>query len=534
MSAEAIAPRPGAMASHEDWVPRVNPWLITIAVMLGTFMEVLDTTIVATALPHIAGNLSATTEESTWVLTSYLVSNAIILPASGWLALRFGRKRLLMFCIGIFIFSSFLCGAAVTLGMLVAARVIQGIGGGVMQPLSQAILLESFPLEKRGMAMAAYGMGVVTAPIHGPTLGGWLTDDYTWRLAFYINIPVGILAIFLISMFVDDPPYIRDAKPGRVDAFGFGLMALGLGTLQIFLDKGQIEDWFASPFIRALTVIWVTGLLAFVFWELRQKEPIVNLRIFLNRNFAVATTMMLAVAVVLFSATTIQPLFLQTLMGYPALKSGLTVSPRGFGSMTAMIFVGYLTAKIDNRYILAFGVTMLAFSMFLLGDINLQIAPWNVTGPTILSGLAMGCIFVPLSAMSVRLLPRREIGNATGLFSLMRNIGGSLGISVVTTLLARRAQVHQSEMVGRLAAGDLNFGARMGSLSGYLGTRFDPATAARKAQGVLYNELVRQSTLHAFVDNFRYLALVAAACFLMIFLFKKVAPGRDTPPKVPR
>src|ERR1043165_6601603 len=279
------------MTPENNWKPSFNPWLIAAAVMLATFMEVLDTSVANVSLPHIAGNLSATPEESTWVLTSYLISNAIILPATNWLGQIFGRKRFLIVCIGIFTLSSALCGAATSLGMLLFARVLQGAGGGALQPIAQAVLLESFPAERRGSAMAVYGLGIVVAPIIGPTLGGWITDNYSWRWIFYINIPVGLLAMLMAKTFIEDPPYIRSLRPGRIDYIGFGLMAGGLATLQLVLDKGQEEDWFASPFIIRSILIAVVALIAFVIWELRTKDPIVNLRVLKNRNFAVGTTM---------------------------------------------------------------------------------------------------------------------------------------------------------------------------------------------------------------------------------------------------
>src|SRR5947209_11113227 len=301
----------------EQWTPTFNPWLIAASVMLATFMEVLDTSVANVALPHIAGNLSATPEEATWVLTSYLVSNAIILPATNWLGRFFGRKRFLIVCIAIFTLSSAVCGAAASLGMLIVARIAQGAGGGALQPIAQAVLMESFPREKRGSAMAVFGMGVVVAPIIGPTLGGWITDNYSWRWIFYINVPIGILAIFMANTFIEDPPYIKNQKPGRIDYIGFGLMALGLAALQLVLDKGQEEDWFSSNWIVLVTIFSVAALIAFVVWELKTKEPIVNLRVFTNRNFAVGTVLIASVGIVLYGSTALLPLFLQTLLGYP-------------------------------------------------------------------------------------------------------------------------------------------------------------------------------------------------------------------------
>src|SRR6202161_7661 len=314
----------------------INPWLIAISVMLATFMEVIDTSIASVALPHIAGSLSATTDEATWVLTSYLVANAIILPASGWFALKFGRKRFLITCIIIFTISSFMCGAATSLGMILVARAVQGAGGGALQPLSQAILLESFPPEKRGLAMAVFALGVVVAPVLGPTLGGYLTDQYSWRWAFYINIPIGVLAIFMVSRFVEDPPYIKSAKPGRFDSIGLGLLVVWLGAMQIVLDKGQEDDWFAAPWIRWGVTISVTAFIAFLIHQFRDPHPIVNLRVFKDRNFALGCIVMTMFGGVIYGLVAILPLFYQTVMGYSARSAGLAVRPRGIGAICIM------------------------------------------------------------------------------------------------------------------------------------------------------------------------------------------------------
>src|SRR5438552_1135508 len=437
-------------ATPQEWTPAFNPWLIAAAVMLATFMEVLDTSVANVALPHIAGNLSATPEEATWVLTSYLVSNAIILPAANWLGRYFGRKRFLIVCIALFTLSSALCGAAASLGMLIVARIMQGAGGGALQPIAQSVLMESFPPEKRGSAMAVYGLGVVVAPIIGPTLGGWITDNYSWRWIFYINVPVGILAVLMANTFIEDPPYIRSQRPGRIDYIGFGVMAIALGTLQLVLDKGQEEDWLASSLITAGLIFTVVMFIAFFVWELLAKEPIVNLRILTNRNFAVGTMLMTVMGVVLYGTIALLPLFLQTLMGYPAVQSGLAVSPRGFGSVASMIIVGRLVSKIDGRYLILFGFCVLAFSTYLFSDINLQISMGSIVFPGIISGFALGFVFVPLTTMAMGTLPNEQMGNASGVFNLMRNTGGSIGIAAVTTMLARGGQIHQAAMVSHL------------------------------------------------------------------------------------
>jgi DHA2 family multidrug resistance protein len=513
-----------------EWQPAVNPWLIAAAVMLPTFMEILDTTVVSVALPHIAGSLSATTNEATWTLTSYLVANAIILPATGWFARYFGRSRFLIYCIVIFTVSSFLCGMAESLGMLIVARVIQGAGGGALQPISQAILLESFPAEKRGMAMAAFGIGVVVAPIIGPTLGGWLTDNYSWRWAFYINIPVGALAVFMTRALVEDPPYIKTAKPGKIDTIGFGLMAVSLGTLQIVLDKGQQDDWFSASWVRWFVLICAVTMVFFIAWELRTREPVVHLRVLKDRNFAVGTLLITLLGVGLYSAITLIPIYLQTLMGYTAMLSGLTLSPRGLGALVTMPVVGFLTGVVDFRKVIGTGFLLVAVSLWQFGDINLQISMWNIIWPNVLMGVGLSMIFVPLSAVAMGMLPREEMGNASGIFNLMRNIGGSAGIAAVTTILDRRAQVHQSNLVSHLAPGSPPFQIHSHELHQAFGKYFGPVDALRRAEGTIYNELIRQSTLMAFIDNFRLLAVMSLLCVGVVMLLKRVKPKGPVSP----
>ena len=359
MASEAHSPSFGQV--------QINPWFIAIAVMLATFMEVLDTSIAAVAVPYIGGSLSASNEQATWVLTSYLVANAVVLPASGWFSLRFGRKRFLIVCIVIFTLASFMVGASTSLAMILIARALQGAGGGALQPVSQAILLESFPPEKRGLAMAAFGFGVVVAPVLGPTLGGWITETYTWRWAFFINIPIGILAVILISRLITDPPYIRDAHPPRLDAIGLGLLAVWIGTLQIVLDKGQEDDWFGATWIRWATFIVITGLIAFLWREYKSKRPLVDLSVFRNRNFGVGCIQIALFGAVVYGMITILPLFFQTLLGYTALSAGLAVAPRGIGAVFAMPLVGLLMAKIDSRYLIMVGFSGVAVMQSVVG-----------------------------------------------------------------------------------------------------------------------------------------------------------------------
>ncbi len=513
-------------AAETHWRPRVNPWLIAVAVMLATFMEVLDTSIASVALPHIAGNLGASTDEATWVLTSYLVSNAIILPTSAWFGSFFGRKRFLIGCIIVFTLSSFVCGAATSLGMLIVARVVQGAGGGALQPLAQAILLESFPPARRGAAMAVYGVGVIVAPIIGPTLGGWLTDSYSWRWAFYINLPVGVLATFLITLFVEDPPYIRGTKRGRFDALGFGFLALWLATLQITLDKGQEVDWFGAVWLRWFAGISAVSFVCFVIRELCTPYPIVNLRTLKNRNFAAGCGVFLMFGAVLYALVTMLPLFLQTLLGYTALDAGLTVSPRGLGVLCALGFVGALVQRVNLRLLMAFGFGVLGFACLVLSRLTLEVAMRNVIPANLLMGFGMGFIFVPLTTLSMSTLRNDQIGSATGIQNLMRNVGGSVGISWLATVLARFAQAHQAFLVGHVSSLDPAYHARLRALQKVFASNFSPVDALQRAQASIYNTLLQQANYWAYVDAF-YIAMGACAlCLLAVGLFQNVKSSR--------
>jgi DHA2 family multidrug resistance protein len=497
----------------EEWKPSANPWLITIAVMLGTFMEVLDTSVANVALPHIAGSLSASVDEATWVLTSYLVSNAVVLPMTGWLSRRFGRKRFLMACIVLFTMASFACGLATNLPMLVLARILQGVGGGALQPIAQAVLLESFPREKRGAGMAAYVLGIVFAPVIGPTIGGWITDNYSWRWVFYINIPVGLLAWWMVQMVVEDPPYIKNAKPGRMDFMGFGLLALWIGTFQVVLDKGQEADWFSTPWIVWFTVISGVALVAFLWREFTADHPLVNLRVFADRNFASGAAMVMVIGVVLYGTTALIPLFLQDLMNYPALQSGLTVSPRGLGSIAAIFIVGRFARKLDPRILIGGGLVVLAYSSWLLAGITLDVSSMSITWPIILNGAAVSALFIPLSVTTMATLKTSELGNATGLFNLLRNVGGSVGISMVTTLLARRSQVHQAVMTPHVTPYDAPTQSALHSLMSHL--------SMDQALGVLYQQVQNQASLLAYVDDFRLMTLLCVLAVPLVLLFRK-------------
>jgi DHA2 family multidrug resistance protein len=516
---------------HEEWKPRHSPWLIAVGVMLATFMEVLDTSIANVALPHIGGNLSATPEEATWVLTSYLVANAIVLPTTGWLANHFGRKRVFMSCIVLFTLASAMCGLAWDLPALIVARILQGLGGGAMVPIAQAIMLESFPRQKRGAAMAIFAQGVVVAPILGPTLGGWITDSYSWRWIFYINLPVGIFALFMAEWLVEDPPYIKRNLKAAIDYVGFGLLVVWLATLQILLDKGQEADWFSADWVRWFAAISVLAFIGFVWWEFTTKHPLVDLRVFKYRNFAIGLTLMMTLAGILYGTTAQIPLFLQTLMGYPALQSGYALSPRGIAAFFTTFFVGRLVGKVRSKYLLIFGFCVLATSSFMLSRMNLQVSQWDIILPSIVNGIGISFIFVPLTTITMSQLGQQQLGNATGLYNLTRNLGGSVGIAFVTTMLARGSQAHQAYMVGHLTPADRPFVERFEAAKHMLSQHADPVAAAQQAYAGIYSVLDQQAHLWAYVDNFLKFGLLAVCTMPLIFLFKRVvAPAKPVKP----
>ena len=522
----ADAPSSDRPAPAPEWRPGHNPWLITFSVMLATFMEVLDTSVANVALPHIAGTLSATPEEATWVLTSYLVSNAIILPAAAWLGAVFGRKRFLLVCIVLFTLASAACGAAHSLSFLVMARVLQGVGGGALQPIAQAVLLESFPPARRGMAMAAFGMGVVVAPILGPTLGGWVTENYTWRWVFYINLPVGALAVLMVQTVIEDPPFVRRARPGRIDIIGFALMALGLAALQIMLDRGQEDDWFAASWIRWLAVISAVSLVAFIIRELTTEDPIVDLRILRDRNFAAGTVLVTMLGMILYSTIAMLPLFLQILMGYTALLSGLAMTPRGLGALFANLVVGRLIGILDSRILLVGGLTLLGVSGFMFSQMNLQIAMPNVVWANVLNGVATAMIFVSLATQTMGTLRNEQLGNATGIFNLMRNIGGSIGIAGMTTFLARGTQVHRVALVTHLTPYDPAYQQWQALAQAGLATRVGEQAAGPKTLGLLSQIVGQQAQLLAFMDNFRVVAILSLLALPLVLLFRRARGGR--------
>jgi DHA2 family multidrug resistance protein len=506
----------------------VNPWLVTLSVMLPTFMEVLDTAIASVALPYIAGSLSASNSEATWVLTSYLVANAIILPASNWFARRWGRKRFLLICVTIFTVASFFCGAAPSLGVILLARVMQGAGGGALQPLSQSILLESFPIEKRSMSMAAYGLGIVLAPILGPTLGGWLTDTFSWRYAFYINIPVGLLAIFMVSRFVHDPPYIKNAKVGAFDNIGFGLLVVWTGSLQIILDKGQEDDWFGAIWVRWAVAALIVAFLLWVWHSWTHPNGLVNLHVFKNSEFRTGGFLMAALGMCLYITITILPLYYQELLGYTAFTAGLVVAPRGIGSIVGSPIIGILGSRMDQRILMCAGFIGLGICCLFFGAINLDMGPYTLLIPIMLTGFALTFVFTPNATLSMATIPNNEMGNATGLGNMLRNIGGSIGISMATTALVRRAALHQNELGAQLGPSNMVLQQKAYAISGYLGHHIGPAQARPGSMGLVYGMMQQQSALMAYTDVFRWTALLAFFCAAATWLYKK--PIKHVPP----
>ena len=508
--------------------PLVSPWIVATAVMFATFMEVLDTTVVNVSLPHIAGSLSASVDEATWTLTAYLVANAIVLPITGWLANYFGRKRLLIAAVVGFTAASFLCGLAPSLSVLVIFRIIQGATGGVLQPISQAVLLEAFPPEDRGKAMAFWGLGIVVAPMLGPVVGGWLTDNYSWRWVFYINIPVGIISVVMSSLYLFDPPYIRRRIGETVDYWGLGMLAVGIGTLQVILDKGQEADWFGSPWVVYFAIIAAIALAAFLIRELIARHPIVNLRALKQPTYATGVFLMTMLGFGLYGAMVLLPILLQTLLGYPAVDAGIAMFPRGLGSFLMMPLVGILMSRVDARKLLLLGCFGTAVSMYMLSVLNMNLGYWNIFWPQFLQGVSMALVFVPLTTITMDPIPLEGMGNATSIFNLMRNLGGSIGIATAITMVARATQRHTT----LLGANVTPFSPRAQQMiaqlrAAFIGQGFDPVMATRKAYAALFGMVQQQSSMLSFNYVFGFMTLVFLCMIPLIFVLRR--PQRKGP-----
>jgi DHA2 family multidrug resistance protein len=514
---------------QDVWRPKYNPWLIAVVVALAAFMEVLDTSIANVALPYMAGNLGASNDQSTWVLTSYLVSNAIILPISGWLAGAFGRKRFFMTCLGIFTVSSLLCGVAPSLGLLLLFRVLQGAGGGGLQPMAQAILADTFPPQQRGLAFALYGITAIMAPTIGPTLGGWITFNYSWRWIFFINLPVGIATWFLVRRFVEDPPYLSRLKAAgvKLDYVGIALLTLGVGALQVLLDKGQEDDWFGSRFITTLVVVSTVCLISLVIWEWFQKAPIIDVRMFKSFNFAVSNLMMFTLGVLLFSSLVLMPQFLQTLLGYTSELAGLALSAGGLVLLFEMPIMGKLTTKIQARRLIAFGWLALSIAMFYSTKrIDLQISFKAAALLRIAQVIGLGFLFVPISLVAYIGIAPEKNNAVAGIVNFMRNIGSSVGTSIVTTLIARRSQFHQARLVEHARPDNPNFQNTANGLAdrfAHLG--LGTVEAHNRAYAQIYRDLQNQAASLAYIDTFMVLAAGAAIMFFFTLVLKKNDPG---------
>lgn len=525
-AAEAATPR----FSPTTWRPTFNPWLIAVVVALAAFMEVLDTSIANVALPYMAGSLGVSNDESTWVLTSYLVSNAIVLPISGWLVTVVGRKRLFMICLFIFTVSSLLCGIAPSLGALIFFRVLQGAGGGGLQPLAQSILADSFPPEKRGLAFAVYGITVIVAPTIGPTLGGWITDSYSWRWIFFINLPVGILALLLVLRFVEDPPWANRVKDAlaRIDYIGISLLTLGVGALQVMLDKGQEDDWFSSRFILTFFILAATGLVSLFIWEWWfSKNSVVDVRLFKNLNFLGANVMMFTLGVIYFSSLVLMPQYLQTLMGYTAESSGFVLTAGSAVLLFTMPLIGILSGKFQARYLIAFGWLSLVLGFYYSAvrlDLDISFGVASVIRVVQVIGLPF--LFVPINLASYVGMPPEKSSSVSGLINFMRNIGSSVGTSMVTTLIARRSQFHQVHLVANVAPGQPTFAQAAAALAARLtASGMNAERAVTQAYALVYRTVIAQANTLAYIDTFFVLMAGAAVMFVLSFALRKNDPA---------
>ena len=544
MSAAAAEPRPLPQPSPlAAWKPRRNPWLIAITVTLATFMEVLDTSIANVALPHIAGGLGASQDEATWVLTSYLVANAVILPASAYLTTFLGRKRFYMICVVLFGISSALCGLAPSLGLLIFFRVLQGAGGGGLAPSEQAILADTFKPEQRGQAFALYGFAVVCAPAIGPTLGGYITDNFDWRWCFFINVPVAILSLFLTSRIVEDPPHIvaevkRVQKEGlKLDFTGFGLLAVGFGSLEFILDKGQEDDWFGSRLITTFIVLCVLSLITLIIWELvqirRKHRPILDLTLFKQRNFAVSFVLMGVLGIVLFGTTVMIPQFVQTLLGYTAQQAGMVISPGGLMVMLMMPVVGFLVSRVDPRCMIVYGFAVSSMALFTMLNLNLDVSYGYIAMLRVFQAAGLAFLFIPINTLAYNGIPMTKNNDVSGLTNLARNIGGSVGTAYVVTMLARRQQFHQNRLGSWISQSDGNLQNQVNSLGRYLvehgGRAVSLAQGKALAQGNLYGQFLRQCSMLAYLDVIKVLAVTMFALIPLVFLMQRPRKGKGGP-----
>ena len=516
---------PGAL-----WKPRVNPWIIAATVALAAFMEVLDTSIANVALPHIAGSLGASTNQGTWVLTSYLVSNAIVLPIGAWASSVMGRRNFFLFCIVIFTVASFLCGAAPSLPMLLVCRVLQGAGGGGMQPMAQAIMADSFEPQKRGQAFALYGLVAVLAPSIGPTLGGWITDNYSWRWIFFINIPVGILAFFLVSRLVDDPPWIKAdrSRLRHMDYLGLSFLAIAMGGLQIMLDKGEENAWFASGFIRFFAILFIGGMIALVWWELRHKNPIINLRLFRYKNFAICCFLMALVGGVLNANTVLQPQFMQQLLGWNATTAGLALTAGGVVLLFVMPIAGYATGKIAARYLAVVGFILFVITFRYAADVTtLDMTFASASWLRVIQMMPIPFCFISITTAAYVGMPREESNQVAGLINFVRNIGGSILIAVTNAQVTSRALWHQQHLQSAMSSASSAFQQHSQALAGFFGSEFGASNGQGMALATIYNQLNQQAQMQAYQDVYMELSWMSVGLVALAFLLSRNKPGAE-------
>jgi DHA2 family multidrug resistance protein len=518
------------------WRPRYNPWLIALTVTLATFMEVLDTSIANIALPHIAGTFGASSDESTWVLTSYLVSNGIVLPISAWLATRYGRKRFYMSCVALFTISSFLCGLAPSLGLLVFFRILQGAGGGGLQPSEQAILADTFPPSKRGMAFSIYGMAVVVAPAIGPTLGGWITDNFSWRWIFYINVPISLLSLFLTHKLVEDPPFLKVEQERRkgikIDYIGLGLIALAVGCLQMTLDKGQELDWFGSHWIIAGTSAAILVFIFWIFWEWHHPNPVVELHLLKNRNLATATFFMFNLGFVLYGTTVLIPQFLQLLLGYPAVVAGEALAGGGFIMMLMMPITGMLVSRVDPRKLMSFGFAATSIALYYMAThLTIDVDFRTMAMLRVYQTMGLSFIFIPSNVLSYVNIPRENNNQVSSMINFVRNIGGSVGIALVGTFITRNTQARQSYLSSNLQTTNPHFQQMVTGISGDLQKHGMSATGAlSQAYARVWLLVERQATALAYKDVVSMLAILVACLIPLTFIMKRPPRGGAAPP----
>ncbi|MBS1813474.1 MAG: DHA2 family efflux MFS transporter permease subunit [Acidobacteria bacterium] len=504
------------------WKPKHNPWLVALTVTIATFMEVLDTSIANVALPHIAGSVGASTEEATWVLTSYLVASAIILPISGWISNRIGRKRFYMSCVVMFTTCSVLCGLAPTLGTLILARILQGLGGGGLAPSEQAIIADTFSVAKRGQAFALYGMAVVVAPAIGPTLGGWLTDNFSWHWIFFINLPFGLLSLYLTNIMVEDPPEMEQMRKQKkpVDFIGLGAVALGVGLLEFTLDKGQQKDWFGSPMIQGTALCAAITLIFFAWWEWRHPDPIVDLKLLKNRNFGTAIFLQLVLGMVLFGSTVLIPQYLQLLLGYTAERAGMVLSPAGFVMMLGMAVAGRTLGKGDPRLMVMMGYLITAAGIYNLTRLDLTTSFGTVTWWRALQVIGLPFIFIPISTLNYVGVPRDKSNQISSLSNFARNIGGSAGTALLTTFLARQAQIHQVQLAAHTGAGSFGYTQYIDRFQTIMRGSMSGAESAAMAVGSIYRQMVMQANMLAYKNAFAIMALAVLCLSPLVWIMR--------------